>query len=50
MVGEQGWSCADFATAPGLFRVDGNKKGVLTRQRRPRSAAFSLRIRRRKAD
>ena len=41
---------ADFATAPGVFRVDGNKKGVFTRERRPKSAAFSLRTRWRKAD
>jgi beta-glucuronidase len=49
-VGEQVWNFADFATAPGVFRVDGNKKGVFTRERRPKSAAFSLRARWRKAD
>ncbi|MFC6063303.1 beta-glucuronidase [Streptomyces ochraceiscleroticus] len=50
VVGEQVWHFADFATAPGVFRVDGNKKGVFTRERRPKSAAFSLRTRWRKAD
>ncbi|MGO4752574.1 glycoside hydrolase family 2 TIM barrel-domain containing protein, partial [Streptomyces sp. 2MCAF27] len=50
VVGEQVWHFADFATAPGVFRVDGNKKGVFTRERRPKSAAFSLRARWRKAD
>ncbi|MFI0820220.1 beta-glucuronidase [Streptomyces sp. NPDC021098] len=50
VVGEQIWHFADFATAPGVFRVDGNKKGVFTRERRPKSAAFSLRARWRKAD
>jgi beta-glucuronidase len=50
VVGEQVWNFSDFATAPGVFRVDGNKKGVFTRERRPKSAAFSLRARWRKAD
>ncbi|MEU1268368.1 glycoside hydrolase family 2 TIM barrel-domain containing protein [Streptomyces sp. NPDC005799] len=50
VVGEQVWHFADFATAPGVFRVDGNKKGVFTRERRPKSAAFSLRTRWRKGD
>ncbi|CAM5606272.1 beta-glucuronidase [Streptomyces canus] len=50
VVGEQVWNFSDFATAPGVFRVDGNKKGVFTRERRPKSAAFSLRARWRKSD
>lgn len=45
VVGEQIWNFADFATGPGIFRVDGNKKGVFTRDRRPKAAAFSLRDR-----
>ncbi|PVU81147.1 beta-glucuronidase [Cellulomonas sp. WB94] len=45
VVGEQVWNFADFATKPGVFRVDGNKKGVFTRDRRPKSAAFELRRR-----
>ncbi|MGP9746567.1 beta-glucuronidase [Brachybacterium sp. AOP29-B2-41] len=44
-VGEQVWNFADFATSNGIHRVDGNKKGVFTRDRRPKSAAFSLRDR-----
>ncbi|MFI7150138.1 beta-glucuronidase [Nonomuraea sp. NPDC050022] len=45
VVGEQVWNFADFATTPGVFRVDGNKKGVFTRDRRPKTAAFHLRAR-----
>jgi beta-glucuronidase len=44
-VGEQVWNFADFATSNGIHRVDGNKKGVFTRDRKPKSAAFSLRDR-----
>ena len=39
VVGEQVWNFADFATAPGVMRVDGNKKGVFTRDRRPKARA-----------
>jgi beta-glucuronidase len=45
VVGEQIWNFADFATAPGVMRVDGNKKGVFTRERRPKAAAHMLRQR-----
>jgi beta-glucuronidase len=45
VVGEQIWNFADFATAPGVIRVDGNKKGVFTRERRPKAAAHLLRRR-----
>ncbi|MEH0542778.1 beta-glucuronidase [Streptomyces sp. B21-105] len=45
VVGEQIWNFADFATAPGLLRVDGNKKGVFTRDRRPKTSAWQLRER-----
>lgn len=44
-VGEQVWNFADFATSQGIHRVDGNKKGVFTRDRKPKSAAFTLRRR-----
>ncbi|MCR6703651.1 MAG: beta-glucuronidase [Cellulomonas sp.] len=46
VVGEQVWNFADFATASAsVFRVDGNKKGVFTRDRRPKAAAHALRRR-----
>lgn len=45
VVGEHVWNFADFATKSGVMRVDGNKKGVFTRDRRPKSAAFALRRR-----
>ncbi|KAH8088619.1 beta-glucuronidase UidA [Filobasidium floriforme] len=44
-VGEQVWNFADFATGPGIFRVDGNRKGVFSRDRRPKMAAHTLRKR-----
>jgi beta-glucuronidase len=45
VVGEQVWNFADFATGPGIMRVGGNKKGVFTRDRHPKAAAFALRRR-----
>jgi beta-glucuronidase len=45
VVGEQIWNFADFQTTAGIFRVDGNKKGVFTRDRRPKSVAHVLRKR-----
>jgi beta-glucuronidase len=45
VVGEQIWNFADFATAPGVIRVDGNRKGVFTRERRPKAVAHVLRQR-----
>jgi beta-glucuronidase len=45
VVGEHVWNFADFGTAPGVMRVDGNKKGVFTRERRPKAAAYVLRRR-----
>jgi beta-glucuronidase len=45
VVGEHIWNFADFATGPGIIRVDGNKKGVFTRERRPKAAAHALRRR-----
>ncbi len=44
-VGEQVWNFADFATAQNAMRVQGNKKGVFTRDRQPKAAAFLLRRR-----
>jgi beta-glucuronidase len=49
VVGEHVWNFADFATAVGTNRVDGNKKGVFTRERRPKAAAHLLRERWRRA-
>ncbi len=48
VVGEQVWNFADFQTTSGIMRVGGNKKGVFTRDRQPKSAAFALRRRWRK--
>jgi beta-glucuronidase len=45
VVGEQVWNFADFATASSVGRVAGNKKGVFTRDRLPKAAAFALRRR-----
>ena len=46
VVGEQVWNFADFATSStSVFRVDGNKKGIFTRDRRPKAAAHLLRQR-----
>jgi beta-glucuronidase len=45
VVGEQVWNFADFQTIQGIMRVDGNKKGVFTRDRRPKLAAHYLRNR-----
>ncbi|GAA1924975.1 beta-glucuronidase [Microbacterium aoyamense] len=45
IVGEQVWVFADFATTGGTMRVGGNRKGVFTRDRQPKAAAFALRER-----
>lgn len=45
VVGEQIWNFADFQTKSGIIRVDGNKKGVFTRDRHPKSVARELRSR-----
>jgi beta-glucuronidase len=45
VVGEQIWHFADFATKSGVMRVDGNKKGVFTRDRRPKAVTAHLRQR-----
>ena len=38
--GEQVWNLADFQTVEGNMRVNGNKKGIFTRDRQPKEAAF----------
>ena len=38
--GEQVWNFADFQTTEGILRMNGNKKGIFTRQRQPKEAAF----------
>ena len=43
--GELVWNFADFQTTEGIFRVNGNKKGVFTRERQPKDAAFVLKRR-----
>ena len=45
VVGEHVWNFADFATTASFVRVEGNKKGVFTRDRRPKLAAHRLRDR-----
>lgn len=45
VIGEQAWNFADFATAQNVLRVQGNKKGLFTRDRQPKQAAFDLKAR-----
>lgn len=44
-IGEQVWNFADFATSQGIMRVQGNKKGIFTRDRKPKLVAHYLRER-----
>ncbi|MEO3943330.1 beta-glucuronidase [Paenarthrobacter nicotinovorans] len=44
-VGEHVWNFADFQTSNGIHRVDGNRKGVFSRDRKPKAAAHALRAR-----
>ena len=37
--GELAWAFADFQTSEGIFRVGGNKKGIFTRDRKPKQVA-----------
>ena len=39
VVGEHVWNFADFATSQSIMRVQGNKKGLFTRDRKPKLAA-----------
>jgi beta-glucuronidase len=43
IVGEHVWNFADFATAQAVHRPGGNHKGVFTRDRQPKAAAWLLR-------
>lgn len=45
VIGEHVWTFADFQTEESLIRVDGNKKGVFTRDRKPKMAAYYLKER-----
>ena len=45
MIGEHPWNFADFNTIQGPMRADGNRKGLLTRDRRPKMAAHYFRKR-----
>ena len=45
VVGHHVWNFADFATMQGTNRVVGNRKGVFTRDREPKSVAYLLRER-----
>ena len=45
VIGEHVWNFADFATTANTMRVIGNRKGVFTRERQPKMAAFALRRR-----
>lgn len=45
VAGEQMWNFADFQTSTGIMRLDGNKKGAFTRDRRPKAVAHLLRER-----
>ncbi|TDL38325.1 beta-glucuronidase [Macrococcoides bohemicum] len=44
-IGEQTWNFADFETSVGIFRVQGNKKGIFTRERKPKAVAHYFRER-----
>jgi beta-glucuronidase len=50
VVGEHVWCFADFATKQGITRAVGNRKGVFTRDRTPKAAAFLLKKRWTKKD
>lgn len=45
IVGEHVWAFTDFATKQGIVRIDGNRKGVFTRQRQPKAVAHYLHAR-----
>lgn len=38
--GELVWNFADFQTTEGIMQVNGNKKGIFTRQHQSKDAAF----------
>ena len=45
VIGEMPWNFADFATSEGPMRAGGNRKGLFTRDRRPKMAAHYFRNR-----
>lgn len=45
IVGEQIWNFADFQTVEGINRLNGNKKGIYTRDRQPKAIAYVLKER-----
>ena len=45
VIGEMPWNFADFATCQGPMRAGGNRKGLFTRDRRPKMAAHWFRER-----
>jgi beta-glucuronidase len=45
VIGEHVWNFADFQTSQSILRVQGNRKGIFTRDRRPKMAAHELRRR-----
>jgi beta-glucuronidase len=49
VIGEHVWNFADFAAAQAVHRPGANHKGVFTRDRQPKAAAWALR-RHRRAD
>ena len=40
VAGELVWNFADFQTTEGIMRMNGNRKGIFTRQRQPKEAAY----------
>lgn len=45
VIGEQLWNYADFMTSQSIMRPGGNRKGVFTRDRRPKSVVADIRAR-----
>jgi beta-glucuronidase len=45
VVGEQLWNFADFMTSQSVMRPGGNRKGVFTRDRKPKSVVSDIRFR-----
>lgn len=43
--GEHVWTFSDFQTGEGTMRLNGNKKGIFTRDRQPKDAAYYLKER-----
>lgn len=45
VIGEMAWVFADFKTKEGVLRVRGNRKGVFTKEREPKAAAYFFKSR-----